>query len=273
MSASPTTPFPGPRVAPHAFHALGGIWRLASHRFRTVSYWLVLLGMLAVLVVLSIPAAPSEVVAQKRFLPWAAGFYGCFLVPILSFITAAGALRDDLGAASVDYVLTRPVRRPLYVIFRYAVHVGVTQISFLFALGVVVAIGLFWNVAGLGPAIPRLLAAQFCGILVFSALGFLCGLLTSRYVIVGLLYGAAVEIGLGGIPTQLNQVSLIRHLLAVVQPALGDGGWAITRSSLVALPSAAFSVLVLCVVAVAAVALTAIFFSRREFAGSAARDL
>ena len=36
--------FPAPRVAPHASHAFGGIWRLTARRFFTPGYWLTLAG-------------------------------------------------------------------------------------------------------------------------------------------------------------------------------------------------------------------------------------
>ncbi|MGH7944590.1 MAG: hypothetical protein ACREH8_19355 [Opitutaceae bacterium] len=99
MNAS-AQPFPAPRVTPSAAHAFGGIWRLTARRFHTPVYWLTLAGMLAVLVVFSIPAAPTHEAAARGFLPWAGGFYVCFLLPILAFISAAGAIRDDFGASS-----------------------------------------------------------------------------------------------------------------------------------------------------------------------------
>lgn len=273
--APPTgSPMPAssrPRVAPDTWHALGGMWRLAARRFFTPSYWFILLALLAVLVVLSIPAASSPRTAAADFLAWAAGFYVCFLVPILSFTLAAGAMRDDLAPASVDYVLTRPVPRSHYVVWRYLTQVGVAQIDFVFALLVVIGLGLFWQVPGLGAALPWLLAGQVAGVLAFSALGLLCGLLTSRYVIVGLLYGVVVEVGLGNVPTQLSQISLTRHLVALVQPLLrtGDGGWTVAPGVVNAAVSVPTSLGILALAILGALALASLLFARREFAGSA----
>ena len=275
MNAPPTTlPAPppltrAPRPVPNAAHAFGGIWRLTSRRFFTPGYWAMLVAMLAGLVVFSIPAADNRVEAATGLLPWAAGFYVCFLLPILSFIGGAGAMRDDLGAGTVDYVFTRPVTRRAYIAFRYLAQMACTQIDFLFALGVVAGLGLFWQVPGLWSAMPLLLLAQVVGIIVFTAAGFFCGLLTTRYIIVGLLYGAVIEIGVGNVPTQLNQISLLRHLLAILRPILGESGWALDRFS-DAEPSNAFAAVgLLLAVAAALVALTAVLFSFREFAGSA----
>jgi ABC-2 type transport system permease protein len=270
--AAPSESFAPPRVAPRASAALGGIWRLTSRRFYAVNYRVTLAGLLAALAVFSIPATSSRGNAARDFLPWAAGFYVCFVVPILSFIFAAGAMRDDLGAASADYVFTRAVRRPVYLIFRYLTQVAVAQIDFLFALLVITGLGLYWQVPGLWPALPLILLGQVAAVFVFSATGMLCGLLTSRYVIVGLLYGAVVEAGLGNVPTQLSQISLVRHLVALVRPLYGDTDWSLTPGALSGTASIPATLAVLGSVVVIAVALCAMLFSLREFAGSASRE-
>lgn len=271
MSADSIANFPAARVTPHAGRALGGLWRLTARRFFTLNYWLMLAGMLVVLVVLSIPATPTQASALDGLLPWAAGFYVCFVVPLLSFISAAGTLSEDLGGATVDYVVTRPLRRPLFIVFRYLTQMAATQISFLFALGAIVGLCVFWDVRNLGSAIPMLLLGQVCAVITFSAIGFLCAAITSRYVIVGLLYGAVVEVGLGNVPTQLNRISLVRHVLALVEPLLGQGGWAVSKT-LGASTGGLSTVAVLLGVSAAAVGLAAVIFSVREFAGSAGRE-
>src|SRR5688500_3449141 len=165
-AATPT--FPAPRVSPNAAHALGGIWRLTARRFFTPGYWLMIAGMGVLLVIFSIPAAPHQGEGAPDFLPWAGGFYVCFLLPIFAFISSAGAIRDDFSGGTVDYVLTRPMRRPAFMAFRYLAQMGCTQIDFLFALGVVVAIGAYHQVPDLGSALPVLILAQVTAILVFS---------------------------------------------------------------------------------------------------------
>lgn len=260
--------FPPPRVTPHAGRALGGIWRLTARRFFTPGYWLMLAGMLAALVVFSIPAAPNQEAAELGFLPWAAGFYVCFLVPVLAFIGGAGAMRDDLGAATVDYVFTRPVPRGRYLVYRYVTQLGVAQIDFFLGLWVVTGIGLFWEVPGLSEALPALLGAQVAAVAVFTALGLLCGLLTARYVIVGIVYGSMIEVGLGSTPTPLNEISLLRRLLGLVRPLLGDGGWVLTRAGAADTTSVTSTLLIFAGVIVAAVGLAALWLARSEFAGN-----
>jgi ABC-2 type transport system permease protein len=263
------SPFAPARVTPNAAHALGGIWRLTARRFSTPGYWLTLAGMLVVLVVFSIPAAPTHDAAAQGFLPWAGGFYVCFLLPIFAFISAAGAIRDDLSDATVDYVFTRPIRRPLYVVFRYLAQMACVQIDFLFALVVVIGIGIFHHVPGLWSAVPLLLLAQVVAGITFTAFGFFCGLLTSRYVIVGLVYAAIIEVGIGNVPTQLSQISLVRQVLGILRPILGEGAGAITRAASTSSLGTPGIVAVLLVVASVLIALSATLFAVKEFAGAA----
>jgi hypothetical protein len=95
---------------------------------------------------------------------------------------------------------------------------------------------------------------------------------TSRYVIVGLVYGAIIEAAIGNTPTQLNRVSMVRHLIGVVQPVLGDFRVGIGGPLAVEPLSASASSIVLVSIAAGMLALTALLFSVRELAGGAARD-
>lgn len=260
----------GPHVMPNAAHAFGGIWRLSIRRFFSPVRWLVFAGMLFLFVLFSFPAARNAEVAARDFLPWAAQFYVCFLVPVLAFLSAAGTVRDDLQAGSVDYLFTRPVRRPTFLVLRYVAHVICAQFDFLLSFGTIVAIGAYWNVPGLGAAIPVLLLGQILTVVAFSAFGFLCAMLTSRYVIVGLLYGGLIEVGLGNVPTQLSRFSMVRQSLSVMSPIF-DG-----RSSGFPLPGESLSIpaasLLLLGIATAMLGVAALIFSRREPAAALARE-
>lgn len=264
--------FPAPRVRANATHAFGGIWRLTVRRFYSPGRWAVLAAMLGVLVLFSIPSAPNHAAAVHGFLPWAARFYVCFLVPILAFISAAGVMRDDLGAGSVDYLFTRPVRRPAFVAFRYLAHVACAQLDFLLALIVVTGIGLYHEVPGLWAALPWLLLGQVMVIIAFSAFGFLCGMLTSRYVIIGLLYGAIVEVGVGNVPTQLNYVSMIRQILGLLRPVIGTEKNATGAAALELALGTPATLAVLLGFSAAMIGVTAAVFAFREMAGPANRD-
>jgi ABC-type transport system involved in multi-copper enzyme maturation permease subunit len=259
--------FPAPRVQPSVAHAFGGIWRLTVRRFYSPTRWLVLAAMLGLLTLFSVPASHGG-----DYREWAALFYVCFLVPVMAFLSAAGAMRDDLQAGAVDYLFTRPVRRPTYVFLRYLAHMACAQIDFLFSLAVVLVVGAQRPVPGLWDVAPVLLAGQVMIVMVFSAFGFLCAMLTSRYVIVGLVYGVLIEVGIGNVPTQLSRLSMIRQARGILSPALGDtrvgmgGPFAVETLSA---PAATF--LLLCTTLVLLGAAAAIFH-RRELAGTGSRE-
>ena len=147
MNALPPNPspsvahFPAARVAPNVRHAFGGIWRLTVCRFLAPRHWIVLAGLLVVLVLFSIPTSPNREAAAHGFLPWVVGFYLTFLVPILAFLTAGGAMRDETKGGTVDYVLTRPVGRPVFVLFKFLSHLACAQLDFLGAFAGVLGIG------------------------------------------------------------------------------------------------------------------------------------
>ncbi len=269
--ATGATAHPAARVSPNALHAFGGVWRLTARGYFTLGHWLAVAGMLGVLALFAV-GATSSAPRINHYLVWASLFYVCFLVPILAFISAGAVVRDDLKPGVVDYVFTRPLRRPAFVVFRFLSHVACVQLDFFLALGVVVAVGSLVGVAGIWKAIPLLLLGQVIVALVFSAFGFLCGMLTSRYVIVGLLYGALVEVGVGSVPTQLNRISMLRHATEILQPLLGDARIGM-GGPLQAQPlSAPAAIALLLAIAAVLVAITAIGFSMKELAGAGGRD-
>lgn len=264
--------FPAPSVTPNALHAFGGLWRLSLRRFFSLNRWLVLAGMLALLGLFSIGVAPTNERAARDFMPWAARFYVCFLVPVLAFLSAAGVVRDDLQPGSVDYLFTRPVRRPVFVFLRYLAHVGCAQIDFLISLAMVVMIGVYREVPGMWAAVPLLLLAQVLVIVAFSAFGFLCAMLTSRYVVIGLVYGAVIEVGMGNVPTQLSRLSIIRQALGILNPLLGGQRVGMGGPLAVEALSAPLAAVLLLGIALAMVAVAALLFGMREPGGAAGRE-
>lgn len=263
--------FPAPRVTPNSLHAFGGIWRLASRRYRTLSFWLTLLGGLALLTLASFMAAPGPNRPHGNVVGWAAGFYMGLIVPLLSFVFAGSATRDDLSPASIDYVLTRPVPRPLQVLFRYLTQMVCAQFDFLFAFGVIVAVGIYHGTPDLMDALPRLLLAQVLTVAVYSAAGVLCAQLSRWYVIIGLAYGAVIEIGVGVTPTQLNKISLLRHLRSITQPLTGDSG-AMAATAVGEPLGMPATLAILLGFILFALAISATLFSRKEFSGAAGKD-
>ena len=263
MNASAHEISSGPRIVPNQWHAFGGVWRLTFRRWLSLGHFLPMSGMLALLAIVAVPSIKRG--ASLDYFDWCGSFFLGVVVPILAFLSGAGAMRDDLKAGAVDYLFTRPVRRPAFIVFRYLSHLACVQLTYLFALGVLIAVGVYREVPELGAGLPLLALAQAITTAAFVALGFFCAALTARYLIIGLLYAGVIELGIGQIPTQLSHLSVTRQVRGMLEPitgfsenAVGTGAFGTTISLLMV--SAVF------------VALTAAIFSLKELAGAPARE-
>lgn len=257
--ASPS--FPLPRVAPNLANAFGGVLRLALYRFAAPNQWLWTLGSMLVVGVLATTATHSG--ARNEFLGWSTELYIAFLLPILAFLSGGGTIRDEMKGNAVDYILTRPVPRWAYLLFRYVAQWLSAQISYLPIFGVLAAVGFYRHIPDLGSALPVLFLAQVLALTAFLAFGFFAGVLTSRYVVLGLTYGATVEVGLGHIPVQLSQLSITHQLRALLErlPSHESVGWASLQTSALIM-GASLGLLIL----------AAALFAQRELAGARSGD-
>jgi ABC-type transport system involved in multi-copper enzyme maturation permease subunit len=266
MNGSPSSSLSAPRVTPHALHAFGGIWRLTFRRFLVPGP---IIGGVVGLTLLTL--LTLSIVHGRRpmvFSNWTAGFYLTFLVPLLAFLSGGGAMRDEMKPSSVDYVLTRPVRRTAFVVFKFLSHLACVQAIYLVALAAILICGRILEIPDLGAMIPRLVFAQLLTVMAFTAFGFFCATLTSRFLVIGLFYGGVVEVGIGNIPTQLSRLSLLQQVRSLLQPVMQ--GIPVPTDGL---PSEWSVVLFVTGFTVLAVGAAALWFSLQELAGAkAARD-
>jgi ABC-2 type transport system permease protein len=238
MNSAPA--FPPPRVAANLDHAFEGVWRLTIRRHLLPARWIAVGLGLAVLLLLSLGSGhPFDL--PGHYTGWVIRIYVTFLVPAIAFMSGAGAMRDEMKSGTVDYVLTRPLPRPAFVLFKYCSHLACVQLDLLLTLAVVAGAGLVRHAPGLAAALPQLLFAQVLLAVAFTALGFVAGILTSRYVLIGLGYAGIIEAGVGQIPTQLSRLSMTHQVRELLTPliertaALGSlSGWLATTAMLLA---------------------------------------
>lgn len=215
----PAASFPPPRITPNHRHAFGGVWRLTFRRFLGgPGQWLAFAAMLLLLGLLEFAIVRDG--RARAFSDWTVRMYFGFLIPAVAFLSGAGAIRDEMKSGSVDYVLTRPVLRPAFIVFKFFSHLACLQLAALVALAVVLVVADLRHVTGLGEVLPWLLLAQGIAITAFMALGFFCGVMTSRFLVLGLAYGAVVEAGLGRTPTQLSRLSLTHQITGMLEPIM-----------------------------------------------------
>ena len=254
------SPFPPPRVAPNLTHALGGIWHLTYRRFLTPAALLQTAGTCALLGVLA-----WEMVGQgdaRGFSQWMSSLYCSSVLPILAFLFGAGAIRDEMKPSAVDYTLTRPVPRPAFVTFKFLSHLACLQVIYLGALAVLLGVGAVQQIPGLADAWPRLWLAQTLTITAFLSFGYLCGALTSRYIVIGLIWGGVIEVGLGRIPLQVGRLSMTHQVRALLEPVLRD-----VRGDELAGQSALGVTAGLLCASLVMLGLAVTLFSRRELTG------
>lgn len=247
-------------LAPTLGRALGGVWRLTYPDFFRMRRLLVVGGLSGLLFLLT-----SQNVGTGQtddFFRWVTEFYLTFLLPTVALLSAAGAIRDDMASVSVDYTLTRPVRRPVFVVLRYLSHMACLQVTSLIPFGALYLAGAMERVEQLGAMLPHLLLAQALVVAGFAAVGFLFGSLTTRYFGLAITYGLIVEIGVGQIPTQISRLSMTHHILAMLSPLIPNARGDHAPESIV-VASGAILLFVLVTLA-GAVAV----FSMREFTGS-----
>ena len=98
------------------------------------------------------------------------------------------------------------------------------------------------------------------------ALGFLCAMVTTRYLVVGIVYAAIVEVGVGNIPAPLSGVSITRQVREFLEPVMGKVAQEVSWAAVF---SATGTVLAL---AAGFVGLAALLFSMKELTGERAKD-
>jgi hypothetical protein len=98
------------------------------------------------------------------------------------------------------------------VVAKYLSQTAWLQIVMLLETVLLFAVGRLLHIPAVTALIPLFLVAQFLAVPAWSALGTFLGLCTKRYMALAMVYGLIVEMGIGRIPTNINNLSLIRHL-------------------------------------------------------------
>ncbi|HEY3914501.1 MAG TPA: ABC transporter permease subunit [Verrucomicrobiae bacterium] len=146
------------------------------------------------------------------FYHWLIDLYFFILLP-LTCVRGCGALiRDELQTDTLGFLVTRPVSRARLLVVKYLSQVAWLEIILFVETMLLFAAGATREIPSLGKLLPLFLGVQILAIPAWSGLGVLLGQITTRYMAAGLIYGAVVEMGIGQIPTNINTLSLLRHI-------------------------------------------------------------
>ena len=146
------------------------------------------------------------------FYRWLIDFYFFIILPLSCVRSCGGLIRDELQTDTLGFLTTRPVKRANLVVLKYLSQVAWLEMAALIEGLLLFGAGALREIPELGSLLPLFLAAQFLAVLAWSALGIFLGQVTKRYLPLALVYGLIVELGIGDIPTNINTVSLMRHL-------------------------------------------------------------
>jgi hypothetical protein len=160
----------------------------------------------------------------EPFYHWLIDFYFFMILPLGCVRGCGSLIRDELQADTLGFLLTRPLTRARLVVVKYLSQTAWLQIILLVETLLVFGAGQLREIPGLGTLLPLFLAAQFLAVMAWGALGMFLGQVTKRYMPMAIVYGLIVEMGIGRIPTNINTLSLMRHLksLLAYNPALKD---------------------------------------------------
>ena len=146
------------------------------------------------------------------FYHWLVDVYFFIILP-LTCVRGCGALmRDELQADTLGFLVTRPVSRARLLCVKYLSQLAWLQILLLTETLLLFSVGAGRRIPELGTLLPLFVAAQLLAVPAWSALGSFLGQMTSRYMAIALVYGGIIEMGIGRIPTNINTLSLMRHL-------------------------------------------------------------
>jgi hypothetical protein len=146
------------------------------------------------------------------FYRWLIDFYFFIILPLSCVRGCGGLIRDELQTDTLGFLTTRPVKRATLVVLKYLSQVAWLEMAALMEGLLLLGAGALREIPELASLLPLFLAAQFLAVLAWSALGLFLGQVTKRYLPLAVVYGLIVELGIGDIPTNINTLSLMRHL-------------------------------------------------------------
>ncbi|HEV2207578.1 MAG TPA: ABC transporter permease subunit [Verrucomicrobiae bacterium] len=148
----------------------------------------------------------------EPFYHWLLDLYFFVVLPLQCVRGSGGLIRDEVQADTLGFLLTRPLSRARLLALKYAAQTAWLELSLLAETLLIFAAGALRQQPNLLELLPLFLGAQVLAVLAWSALGVFLGQLTKRYMALALVYGLIVEMGIGRIPTNINTLSLMRHL-------------------------------------------------------------
>ena len=147
----------------------------------------------------------------EAYFHWVVDFYLFLLLPLYCLSICGALIRDELQGNTLGFLTTRPLSRARMFLLKYCCHTCWLQLL-AFMIGVLLLVaGWARGIEKIAAFAPVLLGLQVLAVFAYGALSAFLGLVNQRYMVLGILYGLIVELGIGQIPTNINNLSLARH--------------------------------------------------------------
>jgi ABC-type transport system involved in multi-copper enzyme maturation permease subunit len=146
------------------------------------------------------------------FYRWLINFYFLMVLPISCLASCGAMIRDELQGDTLGFLLTRPLSRGKLLLAKFLTHFVWIELLLLAETGLMFLAGYLRHVPGLGSLFLLVVGIQVLVVAGWAALATMFGLLARRYMVIGLVYGFIVELGLERIPTNINSLSMTRHI-------------------------------------------------------------
>jgi hypothetical protein len=146
------------------------------------------------------------------FYHWLIDFYFFVMLPLNCVRTCGALIRDELQADTLGFLTTRPLSRASLLLAKYLSQTAWLQLLMGVQTVLLFLAGGLRQIPALWGLVTLFLITQVLAVFAWSALGTFFGLVTNRYMALAMVYGLIVELGIGRIPTNINTLSMMRHL-------------------------------------------------------------
>ena len=199
---------------PSFYDAARGIWTLTWRTKLARKRIFLVIGSMTALPLLFayVGSKIGFAVGEFHFHKFLAQLYLLLVVPLFCLSNFGAMIRDELQEDTMAFLITRPVSRAKLFLLKYLALAAWLQIIVLGNALAFWVVGVWLGIPGVASLIALLAAVQFLAVLAFGALASLIGLATQKYLVAGIVYGFIVEFGIGRIPTNINVLSISRHL-------------------------------------------------------------
>ncbi len=197
---------------PSFFGAARGIWTLTWRAKLARKRIFLMIGNMTALPMLFAYVGFKIGFPVEKFHFFLTQLYLLLVVPLFCLSNFGAMIRDELQEDTMAFLITRPVSRAKLFLLKYLALAAWLQIIVLGNALAFWIVGVWLGIPGAASLIALLAAVQFLAVLAFGALASLIGLLTQKYLVAGIVYGFIVEFGIGEIPTNINVLSISRHL-------------------------------------------------------------